>query len=903
MEKGEEHSSSLTPSSSNPPSTDISKTTPNLSNYMHSWHGPVPAWSPAFMPYPDGNQYPSNIQYEMRPPIPLITTSSATSSRVRTEDTPDCKETEEPCISSRVDEESKENGPDSRETKNGSVRTPECVQMDDGDMIEEPESGMEFNSFEELMSYYKQYAKKCGFEVMTKRSERGEDETVRYITLACARGGKARNRTLNVTKPRPTGKTECKAKINALKVEGKVRLTTVHNIHNHDLSLQKSRFFRCNRESETVKRVLDTNNLTGIQMNKSFGSLVVGAGGFENLPYLEKDCCNYIDNARHLRLGKGGAVALREYFVRMQYKNPGFFALMDLDDDGRLKNVFWADPRSRVAYQYFGDVVTFDTTYLTNRYEMPFVPFVGVNHHGQSILLGVGLISSEDTETFVWLFQTWLQCMDGIAPKAIITDHNRAIKNTIAIVFPESRHRFCLWHILKKVPEKLGSHGSYKSGLKNALMKCVYDTQSVEEFEKCWDELITTYNLHENVWLQSLFVEREHWVPAFLKEFFWAGMSTTQRNESINVFFNGYVSLNLKEFVDQFDNALKMKIENENSADFHSFNVTIPCISRSPIEKKFQDLYTNAKFKEVQQQLTGIIDMDPTLLKRDGAIKTYLVEDEVRGEEFTKLITHSVDFNEEDAAAKCSCGLFQMKGILCRHILAVFKCNKIKSLPERYILDRWRKDIKRRYTFIHSSYDSGDQRADANRYSSLLNICYQMITHAAGSKEHTEDAINKLYAMIDLYRDNQELPSMTLTGSNVGCTTKETTTAGSSKQIFSPHVVRGKDESPSLRRASRMEKDMRKVKAKMKKAPVKRKRKQRDGGDIPVMDTCKNLCGPSEIDMSNIASVQAVPDNSAFDISGTQLQETVIVSQESMQFGLDGSQPVQLDLDGLQPAQ
>ncbi|KAI9185838.1 hypothetical protein LWI28_011197 [Acer negundo] len=60
----------------------------------------------------------------------------------------------------------------------------------------------------------------------------------------------------------------------------------------------------------------------------------------------------------------------------MQYKNPGFFALMDLDDDGRLKNVFWADPHSRSAYQYFGDVVTFDTTYLTNRYGMPFAPFV-----------------------------------------------------------------------------------------------------------------------------------------------------------------------------------------------------------------------------------------------------------------------------------------------------------------------------------------------------------------------------------------------------------------------------------------------------------------------------------------------------------------------------------------------
>ncbi|XP_042956464.1 protein FAR1-RELATED SEQUENCE 5-like [Carya illinoinensis] len=400
-------------------------------------------------------------------------------------------------------------------------------------------------------------------------TEKGDDGTVRYATLGCPRGGKARNRTLNVVRPCPTGKIECKAKINVLKVDGKYELTTVNNIHNHGLSPKKSRFFQCNREvSDSVKRVLDTNDLAGIRMNKSFGSLVVGVGGIFF------------------------ADAIQESWI---------LASMDLDDDGRLKNVFWADPSSRAAYEDFSDVVTFDTTYLTNRYGMPFAPFVSVNHHGQSILLGVGLISSEDTATFVWLFKTWLQCMDGIAPRAIITDQDRAMKNAITLVFPQNRHRFCLWNILKKVPEKLSSYSAYKSGMKNAVMKCVYDTQNVQEFESAWEQLITTYKLEENSWLKSLYTERQHWVPTFLKDSFWAGMSTTQRSESPNAFFDGYVhtKTNLKEFVDQFVDALKKKIENENNADFHSFSFTIPCISRSPIEKKFQELYMNAKFREV----------------------------------------------------------------------------------------------------------------------------------------------------------------------------------------------------------------------------------------------------------------------------------------------------------------
>jgi len=183
-------------------------------------------------------------------------------------------------------------------------------------------------------------------------------------------------------------------------------------------------------------------------MNKNFGALVVDAGGgFENLDFKEKNSQNFIDKVRHLRLGKIGGETLTNYFKRMRLMDDGFVYMVDVDEL-RIRNVFWADVSSRVAYEYFGDVITFDTTYLTNRYGMPFAPFVGVNHHGQSILLGASLISSDDTSTFVWLFRVWLECMDGRAPKAIITNQDRVMKSAIALVFPDTRHRYCLWHIM-----------------------------------------------------------------------------------------------------------------------------------------------------------------------------------------------------------------------------------------------------------------------------------------------------------------------------------------------------------------------------------------------------------------------------------------------------------------------
>nr|GEU53244.1 hypothetical protein [Tanacetum cinerariifolium] len=170
--------------------------------------------------------------------------------------------------------------------------------------------------------------------------------------------------------------------------------------HNHALSPSKSRYIRSHKKMDTyTKWRLELNDYV---LNKHFHSLVVEAKGYENLPFSERECRNYIANVRQLRIGTGDAEALREYFVRMQRRNKIFFYAMDIDDDGRLQNVFWADAKSRASYESFGDVVSFDNTYLTNEYSMPFAPLVGVNHHGQSILFGCGLLSGEDKKMHVY---------------------------------------------------------------------------------------------------------------------------------------------------------------------------------------------------------------------------------------------------------------------------------------------------------------------------------------------------------------------------------------------------------------------------------------------------------------------------------------------------------------------
>ncbi|XP_028123834.1 protein FAR1-RELATED SEQUENCE 5-like [Camellia sinensis] len=311
--------------------------------------------------------------------------------------------------------------------------------LNESDEIEEPKKGMWFTSKQEVHEFYAKYAKNLGFAIAYRTQNVRSDGKVKYFGIECTRAQKRTKRSeVNPLKPSLSSKIDCKAKVRGtLQPNGRYKLTTVVLEHAHDLIPSDSRHFPMNKRIRTlVKRRLEINNEAGIGVSRNFDSIVVEAGGYEALTFDERDARNHIQNARRLRLGVGDAESVAFYFHRMQQENSNFYSAIDFDVDGPIRNLFWADARSRAAYKAFGDVVSFDTTYLTNKYDMPFAPFVGVNHHGQSILFGCGLLSYENTDTFVWLFKEWLNCMSATPPKAIITDQCRAMQNAIQIVFP-----------------------------------------------------------------------------------------------------------------------------------------------------------------------------------------------------------------------------------------------------------------------------------------------------------------------------------------------------------------------------------------------------------------------------------------------------------------------------------
>ncbi|XP_057463782.1 protein FAR1-RELATED SEQUENCE 6-like isoform X2 [Actinidia eriantha] len=684
--------------------------------------------------------------------------------------------------------------------------------------IENPKVGMTFSSKEEVSEYYASYARQEGFEIMVRSSRLGDNGSIKYITLACARGGKTVCSSLNSFKPRPTKKTACDAKINIVSsFDEKFSLSKVVLEHNHSLSPGKTRFFRNNNKIDArLKKRPKLNDEGGVNASKNFHSIVVEFGGHEHVPFTEKDYRNFIEKKRRVRLGTGDVEAILTYFTKMQDKNSRFFYVMDLDDGGCLRNVFWADARSRAAYESFGDVISFDSTYLTSKYDMPLASFVGVNHHGQSILLGCGLLSYENEKTYIWLFQVWLACMCGKAPNAIITDQCKAIQGAIAEVFPQTRHRLCLWHIMEKIPKKLSGYSSYES-IESALRNAVYDSITPNEFEDSWREMIEKYDLENNDWLQNLYNDRYRWIPAHVKDTFWAGMSTTQRNESMNAFFDGYVNskTTLKQFIEQYDSALRSKVEKENKADHASFHFRIPLITEFEIEKQFQEFYTMEKFKEFQDELRGLIYCNASFVKEEGCISTFEVEDSIKVGDSRKDVSYNVYYNNKECEVHCSCRLFEFRGILCRHAVAILHKKKVKKVPSCFILSRWRKDLRRRHSFINSSYNDKETNEQVQRYDKLCNFFYEIAEIGAESEEKCDHLMGILSEVKGKMQKNDDqltkshCPSLSPCNEEFHGISKASTTT----RVLSPLPVQTKCRPPSKRKESKVDQVVRKKRA------------------------------------------------------------------------------------------
>lgn len=159
---------------------------------------------------------------------------------------------------------------------------------------------------------------------------------------------------------------------------------------------------------------------------------------------------------------------------------------------------------------------------------------------------------------------------------------------------------------------------------------------------------------------------------------------------------------------------------------------------------------------------------------------------------------------------KCSCQLFEFKGILCRHVISILIFNKVTEVPKNYILDRWRKDVKRGYQNIKRDYGCEEKRS---QYNNLIPLVQEV--QGLGSendnlflmfKEILKETNEKFIAIIET---NSKLLPQTQQGDQVYEIARP-----AAKMMLSPLKLQSRGRPRSKRMQSKGEQIVKKVKAK-----------------------------------------------------------------------------------------
>ncbi|KAI9181587.1 hypothetical protein LWI28_016443 [Acer negundo] len=94
-----------------------------------------------------------------------------------------------------------------------------------------------------------------------------------------------------------------------------------------------------------------------------------------------------------------------------------------------------------------------------------------------------------------------------------------------------------------------------------------------------------------------------------------------------------------------------------------------------------REVYTKAIFLEFQHQFEQAVELNMNSLMNDENMDCASKERHVK--------VHN------DNTLSCSCRMFEMKGVLCSHIIKIFRdALNIKEIPTQYILKRWTKHAR-----------------------------------------------------------------------------------------------------------------------------------------------------------------------------------------------------------------
>lgn len=636
-----------------------------------------------------------------------------------------------------------------------------------------PRVGTQFKTITEAHEFFNFYALLAGFSIVrahnyhtTSKKRNGE---VTRVTFRCNRQGKPTSQSKSVSaeetvvSERNTNEndaTDCKC---ALVISERNEIWNISRVqldHNHQLSPRDEvRFLKSHKHMTTEEKMLiRTLKECNIPTRHMIVILSVLRGGLTSLPYTKKDISN-VRTTINKETSSNDMMKTLEFFRRKKEKDPHFFYEFDLDESKKVKNLFWTDGRSREWYEKYGDVVSFDTTYFTNRYNLPFAPFVGISGHGNTIVFGCAFLHDETSETFKWLFRTFLKAMSQKEPKTIITDQDGAMRSAIAQVFQNAKHRNCFFHIVKKAFNLSGNLFKAKEGLYDEYEDIINNSVTEEEFEYLWQEMIDSFEVQHINFLKHMWSIRKRFIPVYFKGDFCPFIKSTALSEGTNSRFKNNVGpqYSITNFMIEYERVMDT-IQNLEQFDDHISRTKKPSKlwSHYYIEYQAMRMYNRKIFIKFQVELKRTTRFQINEVEKFKTYEVFLALNQniqvIRRRKYLVI----VDLEKEDF--NCICSKFEKDGLLCCHVLKVMLHLNAMKIPEKYIIERW---TKKEYKGLGGKGNGNIPLAQSSilRFNILSRKSAEIASNGSKSNETFQFAVeemDKIAKQLELMCSNKD---------------------------------------------------------------------------------------------------------------------------------------------------
>ncbi|XP_021721531.1 protein FAR-RED IMPAIRED RESPONSE 1-like [Chenopodium quinoa] len=337
--------------------------------------------------------------------------------------------------------------------------------------------------------------------------------------------------------------------------------------------------------------------------------------------------------------------------------------------------------------------------------------------------------------------------MQGKCPISIFTDQNAAIVAGIKEIFPEVRHRLCLWHLSQNANTRFGLLKADRD-FKNEFHKCLSGCITEKEFEENWNKMVTKHNLQNDDWFNRLYSLKEKWCTTLSKDFFSAGILSSQRSESTNhaIGFNASKTTSLTEFFSIFQATVRRWRKDEEMDDFNcTKGIPKSDLCMSPLLIHASMVYTHTLFRDFEEEFKYAMASNVELLDPKENNITYRVY--ING---ISGSYHKVWLNFSTGDIHCECKNFEELGWLCFHCIRVLHLYSFNKIPDHYISARLTKFAKKEVWERHDKKKR--ERGELNNYTPWIRRQYNLVLKShkiAKARKFLEENFKKTNIIVD----------------------------------------------------------------------------------------------------------------------------------------------------------